>query len=192
MSPGNRRLPSLVAITELAAFFAIERGLRRGGEAASFERGEDDRGSTVAIGLTFGLAMTAAPLASFIRRGQLPIALGWAGVAVMALGVGVRAWAARTLGESYTRTLRVYAGQRVIDSGPYALIRHPGYAADILMWLGYGLAWTNVAAVLVATFPTSLAYLYRIAVEEAMLRERLGAEYERYAARRARLIPRVY
>ncbi len=43
-----------------------------------------------------------------------------------------------------------------------------------------------------AARPTSLAYLYRIAVEEAMLRERLGAEYEGYAARAARLIPGIY
>ena len=188
----GRWLPRIAATAELGGFFAIERRLRKGHEAATLERGEHDRGSTMAIGLTFGLAMLGAPLTFPISRGRLPAALGWAGVAIMTLGVTVRAWAARTLGESYTRTLRVRSGQRVVDSGPYALVRHPGYAADILMWSGYGLAWTNAIAVVAAALPTSLAYLYRIAVEEAMLRELLGAEYERYAARTARLIPGIY
>jgi len=181
-----------VAVAELAAFFAIERALRKGTQAAALERGEHDRGSTLAIGITFGVAMSGAPLTSVIKRGRLPIGLGWIGVAAMAAGIGLRAWAASELGESYTRTLRVRTGQQVVDSGPYALMRHPGYAADILMWLGYGLAWTNAAAALVAALPTSLAYAYRIAVEEVMLYDRLGAEYEGYAARTARLIPGVY
>ncbi len=144
------------------------------------------------IGVTFGFAMGAPPLTFFITWGRLTVALGWAGVVIMAVGVAVRAWAARMLSESYPRTLRVRAGQRVVDSGPYALIRHPDHAADILMWFGYGLAWTDAVAVVAAVLPTSLAYLYRIAVEEAMLRDRLGAEYERYAARTARLIPGIY
>lgn len=157
----GRWLPRIVATAELAAFFAIERRLRRGQEAATLERGEHDRGSTMAIGLTFGFAMAAPPLTSFVSRGRLTVALGWAGVVIMAVGVTVRAWAARTLGESYTRTLRVRTGQRVVDSGPYALVRHPGYAADILMWFGYGLAWTNAAAVVAAALPTSLALRWK-------------------------------
>lgn len=174
------------------AFFIIERSLRKGQEAATLGRGKHDRGSTIAIGVTFALAMTAPPLTSHLKLGRLPLSLGWAGVSLMAVGVTVRAWAARTLGESYTRTLRVRTGQRVVDSGPYALVRHPGYAADILMWVGYGLAWTNATAVVATAIPTCLVYAYRIAVEEAMLREQLGAEYERYAARTARLIPGIY
>lgn len=192
VSPLGRRLPRILAVSELVAFFVIERGLRRGSEAATLERGTHDRGSTVAIGTAFGIAMTMTPLASLSSRGRFPPALGWVGVAAMAAGIGLRAWAARTLGSSYTRTLRVAAGQRVVSSGPYAIVRHPGYAADLLMWLGYGLAWSSLPAVLTAILPTSAAYAYRIPAEETMMRSQFGPDYESYAARTARVLPGIW
>lgn len=184
--------PRIVAIACLATFLTVERRLRKGHEAATLERGEHDRGSTLAIGATFGLAIPSAPFASLIKGSRLPASTGWVGVALMAGAVAVRIWAAQTLGESYTRTLRVRAGQRVIDSGPYAFVRHPGYAADLMMWFGWGLAWTNALAIVAASVPTSLAYAYRIAVEERMLLNQLGEEYSRYARRTARLVPGLY
>ena len=192
MTSGLRRLPAILAIVELACFFVIERGLRKGREAATLDRGAADRGSTMAIGITFGLAMAGPVLTSRTGRGRLPLMLAWAGIPLMAFAIAIRAWAARTLGESYTRTLRVRTGQQLITSGPYALVRHPGYAADIIMWLGYGLAWGSVASLLVTTVPTSIAYAYRISVEEEMLRARFGSEFEDYAARTKRLVPSIY
>ena len=44
----------------------------------------------------------------------------------MALGLALKAWAVRTLRGFYTRTLRTACDQRMIDSGPYRLVRHPG------------------------------------------------------------------
>jgi protein-S-isoprenylcysteine O-methyltransferase Ste14 len=179
-------------MAELAGFFAMERALRKDHQAATMRTGKWDQGSTVAIGATFGFALLAAPAGAFSKRGRLPIRHGWLGIGVMAAAIVVRAWAASTLGASYTRTLQVRDDQGVIDRGPYAYVRHPGYAADILMWFGYGLAWGNTTSVLATTAPTIPAYLYRIKVEEAMLTNQLGADYRNYAARTSRLIPGVY
>jgi protein-S-isoprenylcysteine O-methyltransferase Ste14 len=110
----------------------------------------------------------------------------------MATGLGLRSWAAKALGASYTRTLRVSPHQRVVAAGPYAVVRHPGYAADIVMLVGYGLAWTSVGAVMTTTLPTVVAYSYRIRVEERMLQQRLGDEYSRYRERTWRLLPGVF
>jgi protein-S-isoprenylcysteine O-methyltransferase Ste14 len=181
-----------MATAQMATFLAMERTLRRGEAARTLERLEHDRGSTMGVGVAFGFAMIAPLITSFMKHGRLPVGAGWLGAAGMTAGLGLRFWAARTLGESYTRTLRVREGQRVVSGGPYGLIRHPGYAADILIFLGYGLAWTNVAGVLATVIPISVAYAYRIEVEEAMLRQLLGPEYEGYAARTARLLPGVY
>lgn len=170
----------------------MERRLRRGATAASLERGRDDQGSTLAIGAAFSSALMLAPPAALSKRGRLPTAVGAVGNAMMAVGIGLRWWAARTLGESYTRTLRTRPGQRVVDSGPYAVVRHPGYAADLLMWLGFGLSWMNTISVAIAAGPMIAAHGYRIMREETMLRESLGDEYRSYAARTARLIPGIY
>lgn len=71
----------------------------------------------------------------------------------MAAGLVVRAWAARILGRFYTRTLRIAEDQPIIRRGPYRLVRHPGYAADLLLWLGLRLATRNA----LVAFAVSLA-----------------------------------
>ncbi|HSR92109.1 MAG TPA: isoprenylcysteine carboxylmethyltransferase family protein [Gemmatimonadales bacterium] len=179
-------------MTELAGFLAMERLLRKGSVAATLDRGKHDRGSTIAIGVAFGTAMVLAAVTSRSRSGRLPVVAGFVGNAAMATGIGVRWWAARTLGESYTRTLRTRPGQRVVDSGLYRRIRHPGYAADIVMWIGIGLAWMNSVSVLASAVPIITAYAYRISREETMLREALGEEYVLYTRRTARLLPGIY
>src|SRR5690606_5394795 len=47
-------------------------------------------------------------------------------VTLMVVGYLLRYWAMKTLGENFTRTLRVSKGQRVVSHGPYTLVRHPG------------------------------------------------------------------
>jgi protein-S-isoprenylcysteine O-methyltransferase Ste14 len=192
VSRPSRWWPRVAAGAELAAFFVLERRLRKGAEARDLDPGELDRGTTTAIGMAFGIAIVGPPLLGELKRGILPTWAGWIGVGAMAVGIGMRSWAAQALGTRYTRTLRVGPDQRVVASGPYAVVRHPGYAADIVMLVGYGLAWTSVGAVLTTALPTAAAYSYRIRVEERMLQQRFGDEYSRYRERTWRLLPGVF
>ena len=57
----------------------------------------------------------------------------------------------------------------MVDTGPYARIRHPGYASTLTMWIGYGFALTSLPATVGIMVPVGLAYYRRIGVEEAML-----------------------
>jgi protein-S-isoprenylcysteine O-methyltransferase len=100
-------------------------------------------------------------------------------------------WAARTLGRYYTRTLRTTADQPLIQDGPYRVIRHPGYAANLLLWLGFGLAAGNTVILMVIATLMGLAYGRRIAVEEALLVQQLGEPYRAYQRRTWRLVPGV-
>jgi protein-S-isoprenylcysteine O-methyltransferase Ste14 len=81
--------------------------------------------------------------------------------------------------------------QRVIDEGPYAFIRHPGYAFAALLFIMQGIAlgsWISEIPVLIM-----VPYLiYRTFLEEKMLREGLPG-YTEYAAKvRYRWIPGVW
>jgi protein-S-isoprenylcysteine O-methyltransferase Ste14 len=82
-------------------------------------------------------------------------------------------------------------GHHLIDSGPYGIVRHPGYAGMILMapFSGLGLgSWFAVALGLVY----SGMILRRVLFEDAFLRGNLEG-YAAYAARvRYRLIPGVF
>lgn len=87
-------------------------------------------------------------------------------------------------------TIHDQAGQQVIDSGIYALIRHPLYAGNLMLFAG-GALWLGSTAAAVATVAQLAATLWRIRMEEAYLRRTLPA-YADYARRvRGRLIPFV-
>jgi protein-S-isoprenylcysteine O-methyltransferase Ste14 len=96
------------------------------------------------------------------------------------------------LGQFYTRTLRVADRQTVVDQGPYRLIRHPGYAGNLALWIGAGLATGNGLTTIVITVAMFVAYSYRLQAEEQMLLAMLGQPYREYQARTRRLIPFVY
>jgi protein-S-isoprenylcysteine O-methyltransferase Ste14 len=82
-------------------------------------------------------------------------------------------------------------GQKVIDSGPYALVRHPMYAGALLYLLGTPLvlgSWIGLAALPVIV----VLLIARIFIEESTLRRGLPG-YSEYMSRvRYRLVPGIW
>jgi protein-S-isoprenylcysteine O-methyltransferase Ste14 len=79
----------------------------------------------------------------------------------------------------------------VADSGVYAFVRHPFYAADPMILVGLGLWLESYAAALCAIIPLSLMVM-RLYLEERLLRRELPG-YDAYTMRvRSRLIPGVW
>ena len=82
-------------------------------------------------------------------------------------------------------------GHHVIDSGPYAIVRHPGYAGMLPLMVMSGLALGSWLAVGMGLVYSALV-LKRVLVEDAFLRANL-AGYADYASRvQYRLIPKVW
>jgi protein-S-isoprenylcysteine O-methyltransferase Ste14 len=187
----------VIALILLFVFLLTERAVRQGAEARDMSRGQDDAGSSVAIVVAYGLSIVAVGFAPFFNaRGiaQIPLPdwVAWLGVAFMVAGIALRVWANRVLGVYYTRTLRTQSGQNVVRAGPYRLIRHPGYAGALLMWLGAILATRNWITLVVVGVSVTCVYLYRITTEERMLARVLGGDYQAYMADTKRVIPRVW
>ncbi len=98
----------------------------------------------------------------------------------------------RAMGENpfFEKTVRIQSERdhHVIDTGPYRMVRHPGYAGMLLWLLSVPLLLTSAWALL----PTALAIIalvIRTALEDRMLLEKLPGYFE-YASRvRFRLIP---
>jgi protein-S-isoprenylcysteine O-methyltransferase len=174
----------------LAGFWLIELFLRRGASARSWRASTADRGSTVAIVLVY--VFVAAALVVPVRGPRLPAWAQWLGALLAITGVGVRVVAFRTLGSSYSRTLRVTEEQALVTHGIYRLVRHPGYSSAILIWCGAAAAAGSVLAFVVVVVVLVAVYAYRIAAEERMLVESFGPEYRQYQARSWRLLPYVY
>jgi protein-S-isoprenylcysteine O-methyltransferase Ste14 len=111
---------------------------------------------------------------------------------VMLIGLGLRVWAAVTLGGYYTRTLTTTKDHRVVTTGPYSRVRHPAYLGVILLWLGFGVLSSSLAVAFLFPVMFIVVYLYRISVEETMLVEVLGDAYVQYQRRTRKLVPFVY
>jgi protein-S-isoprenylcysteine O-methyltransferase Ste14 len=185
-----------VAYGLVACFLGLERLTRQGQEATSLEFGPFDRGSTRLLGIAFLVAvltLLVAPVLNAFQFGAMAwTAVGWVGIGLMIGGLALRFWANRVLGRFYTRTLRAAADQKVIDHGPYKILRHPGYSGVLAMWAGAGFATLNWVAATAVILGMSGAYHYRILCEEEMLRRALGQPYETYMTRTWRIVPFVY
>jgi protein-S-isoprenylcysteine O-methyltransferase Ste14 len=117
----------------------------------------------------------------------LPLALG-----ILVLGLVVRAVAIVTLGGAFSANVAMRTGQKLQRSGLYALVRHPSYLGLELILLAFALHTRTWACFSVFFVPPTLAVLYRIHVEEAVLRLAFGTEYEDYSRHTKRLIPGIY
>ncbi|MDM7913465.1 MAG: isoprenylcysteine carboxylmethyltransferase family protein [Methanotrichaceae archaeon] len=123
-----------------------------------------------------------------IPRGSL---LAWAGLTVFALGIFFRSWAVWALHGFYTARLGIQPGHRLITTGAYGLVRHPGYLGEIASVLGMSLALSSLIglAMTILLFPLLIR---RMETEEEMLLAQFGNEYREYMQRTKRLIPGIY
>lgn len=117
--------------------------------------------------------------------------LAWLGIALFALGTILLSWAMWTLHGQFTVRLSVAAGDRLVTSGPYRIVRHPGYLGWILALPGMALALGSLA-ILAMTALFVAWIVVRIRDEEAMLLAEFGDSYRAYQQRTKRLIPFVY
>ena len=88
-------------------------------------------------------------------------------------------------------TIMVAEGQKVISTGPYAIVRHPMYSGGLIMLFGVPLAlgsyWGLLAFVAIA-----LVILWRLLDEEKFLKQNLPGYIEYCQKLRYRLVPFVW
>jgi protein-S-isoprenylcysteine O-methyltransferase len=184
--------PPIAANLALVLFALSEAVLRRGRTAKSVSPGKDDRGTSLQILLSYILAVLLLVAAGRFEGELWGLAWRWAGIAAAFVGLALRWWGMKSLGGFYTRTLTTVGDQKVVDTGPYRYIRHPGYLGSILTWLGASVALAPPVIVIVVAALLTAAYVRRIRAEEAMLATSLGSAYEAYSAKTWRLLPPVY
>jgi protein-S-isoprenylcysteine O-methyltransferase Ste14 len=156
--------------------------------------GRDPSLVPLALSIVGGVA-----LGEFVARRAEGLALpgsGWwpvaVGAAVLAFGLALRAWAVRELGRFFKFTVVVQPDHRVVDTGPYRVIRHPSYTGVLMAELGLGImlgTWLSIPA---ALLPPLVGFGVRIRREERVLARGLGEPYRAYMARTHRLVPGVW
>jgi protein-S-isoprenylcysteine O-methyltransferase Ste14 len=157
------------------------------------EHGEKEKVQRVVMGLfrLFGLAMLiVAGVDHRLGWSAVPPVLVAAAAAVFAAGVLLVFMVFRE--NTYTSSvIEVNAGQTVVSTGPYRLVRHPMYAGMLIMGLATPLLLGSYWAALFL-LPGWVLLGIRILAEERFLSERLSGYKEYMTATRHRLIPGVW
>jgi len=184
---------ALYGIVSLAwvASFLLEGLIIRSARQKSAEV-KSDKGSGILIVTSIFGSISIADVFAASGFATLPVESLYLGLAMMVLGIGFRLWAVATLRSFFSYTVQIKTGHRVIQSGPYRLVRHPAYAGTLLTLVGVGFALQSWGAVLLIAFVFTLVFGYRIRVEEQALVGSLGEEYMSYARRVKRLIPFIF
>jgi len=149
----------------------------------------DDRGGRWVVGQFILMAVVLA--AGWLAPGW-PDAAEWVlpavGAVASLLGALLAAWAWRTLDRAATPFPRPREGGRLIETGPYAYVRHPIYSAGLLFFLGYALATSP--AVFLPLAALTVLWWKKAALEEKLLAQRYP-EYGEYRERvRGAFVPR--
>jgi len=122
----------------------------------------------------------------------LPWSICALGYAILCCGFAEAIWAT-AVNRFFEPTVRIQSdrGQTVVTTGPYAIVRHPGYAAALPMFVGMALAMGSLWALIPAAI-ASVVLVLRTLWEDATLKAELPG-YQDYAQRvRYRLIPGVW
>ncbi|KIJ44720.1 hypothetical protein M422DRAFT_30205 [Sphaerobolus stellatus SS14] len=138
------------------------------------------------------------------------------GTTFAASGAGLRLLCYRTLGRLYTYEITIRPRHKIVDSGPYGIVRHPAYTGGFLLYTGAvllavgpgsylwelwecGLATSYIVIRIVMTVWTifviwfTYSLMARAPIEDKGLRLKFGKEWEAYAYRVPhRFIPGIY
>jgi protein-S-isoprenylcysteine O-methyltransferase Ste14 len=140
--------------------------------------------------------LLALPAVALTALGKPSPASTAAGLPLAFLGEALRCWAVGYSGVT-TRGDTVTA-PALVTAGPYAYVRNPLYVGNFVTALGFTIAFTGGldatrrAALFAFGLGTMLAvYAAIVPHEEAYLRRTFGADFDEYAARVPRLLPRA-
>ena len=146
----------------------------------------------MAVSIGFPMVIVAGLDHRYGWSSEFPLWLVVIGFILISLGYAFAAWA---LAENrfFSSVVRIQTdrGHEVCDTGPYRLVRHPGYAGNILALFGIVLALESVWTLISAAVASIIA-VFRTVLEDRTLQEELPG-YLDYAGRvRYKLIPWIY
>ncbi len=146
----------------------------------------------MALSVSFPLVIVAGLDHRFGWSPVFPLWLIVLGFILISLGYAFAAWALIE-NRFFSSTVRIQTdrGHVVCDSGPYRIVRHPGYAGNIPPLLGIVLALGSVWTLIPAAVALIITVIRTVLEDQTLLEELPG--YRDYAGRvRYRLIPRGY
>jgi len=168
-------------------YFSAERERRRAGQ--SRQRRTDSR----SLAGMFLEAVAFALVLGFRRApgAPAPALIMWLAALLAPLAAALAVLSAHRLGREFRLQAVVTEDHRLVNSGPYRVLRHPIYCSLLILLLATGFTVTQWPALAAAVAIFLAGTEIRIHVEEGLLAGRFGADFYAYRARTAAYIPFV-
>jgi protein-S-isoprenylcysteine O-methyltransferase Ste14 len=166
---------------------ALERRMR-GGPAA--ETRMVQKLVMAGVWLSLLAAVVVSALDHRFGWSPVPTAVCLVGDVLVAVGLGV-AMLVVVQNNHAAATVRVEAGQQVVSTGLYGLVRHPMYTGNVILMLGIPLALGSYWG-LVFVMPVLVVLALRIRDEEKLLGQELDGYREYTQQVRYRLVPHMW
>jgi protein-S-isoprenylcysteine O-methyltransferase len=182
----------IIAVSYLYGFFEVFMNLRQRRKNNAITT--NDKGS---LWLLYGLITLGYTLSFSIGATKIGRMYPWntffaIGMALVVIGFIIRIFSILTLKQYFTYSVAKVENQKVISTGLYKFIRHPGYLGQFIIFMGISISISNWLSILLMMIPITLGYLYRIKVEEKFMTDQLGEDYKNYQDRTKRIIPMLY
>lgn len=129
--------------------------------------------------------LTGPPTPAMIVRAIVVLAL-------MLAAIWLFDSSSRTMGKNWSLVARTRSDHNLVQTGPFALVRHPIYVALFLFMVAMAIAYGHTRNLLVGVPLFAFGTWMRIRHEERLLRDMFGADYDAYAARVKRFVPGVF
>ncbi len=188
----DMKLIIIIGFSYLYGFFEVFMALRQRGKSTTTASG--DKGSLwlLYILITVGYALSFSIGATRIGRMNHWDAFFAVGVVTALTGLIIRVRSILTLKQYFTYSVAHTENHKLIETGLYKIIRHPGYLGQLMIFAGISISLSNWLAVLLMMTPITIGYVYRIKVEEDFMIEQMGESYLNYQKRTKRMIPMIY
>ncbi len=142
-----------------------------------------------AIGVALLFLGSRNLVGSALSLWETPWVLSWCLVGMAAAGFAFCWWARIHLGRMWSSSVTRKADHHIVDTGPYAWVRHPIYSGIITAAAAMAVLEGTIVA-LVGLVVIVVAFWMKARLEERFLRRELGpATYDEYARKTSMLFP---
>ena len=188
----NIKVIIIVAFSYIYLFFELFMNMKRN-RLLSFNK-SNDKGSLRLLYILITIGYILSFLIGSTRTGRI---YHWdmffiMGILLIAAGLFIRIKAILTLNKYFTYVVSKIDDHKLIETGLYKRIRHPGYLGQIIIFIGISCALSNWLSIALMFIPVMIGYLYRIKVEEKFMEDQMGEVYINYQKRTNKLIPLIF
>lgn len=142
----------------------------------------------------FSLAIVIlAPLSDGRSIGVLNIedTIRYVGLLITIPGFVLMQAGEKYLAKQFSIEVTLQKDHKLIQSGPYKVIRHPRYLGILVFFTGISLTFRSLLGIMLVIV-LSAVLVWRVFAEEKMMHQEFGKEWEAYRAKTWRLIPYLF